>query len=320
MPFLAATLTFLVVVGILLTIFLPRAAPPDEQIRIRLKRIDKARQRAESSDMGLFVDDRLSDVPWLHSLLTHWSFIATFRKYIAQSGVKIKPGKLLLVCATAGLGAGFAVQLFFPNWLLAGAIGLAAGFVPIVFVAIKRKSRLGQFEKTFPEAIDLLGRSVRAGHAFTSGLEMIAKELPEPVSTEFQTVFDEQNFGVPLRDALLGLTKRVPLLDVQFFVVALIIQKETGGNLAEILDNLSQVIRERFKIYGEVKTKTAHGRMTAGILMALPPGIMGLMEFLSPDYIGLLFTDVWGHYMLGVAATMQIVGCLMLWKLVQTKV
>jgi tight adherence protein B len=227
---------------------------------------------------------------------------------------------LILWSLVLALGAYAVVQYFYHNSILA-ILAAAGGLLgPLAFVAFKRSRRLRAFEKNFPEAIDLLSRAVRAGHSFTTGLEMIATELPEPVAGEFRTAFEEQNFGLPLRDALLNLSERVPLIDVRFFVTALLIQKETGGNLAEILDNLSHVVRDRFRILGEVRIKTAQGRLTAGILMALPPFMVVMMRFLNPDYVNQLFTDPWGPYMLGGGAILQVIGSIMLWKIVNIEV
>jgi tight adherence protein B len=192
--------------------------------------------------------------------------------------------------------------------------------VPFSIVALKRRRRLRAFEEHFPEALDLLGRAVRAGHAFTTGLEMIATESAEPVAGEFRTAFEEQNFGLPLRDALLNMTERVPLVDVRFFVTALLIQKETGGNLAEILDGLSRVIRDRFRIYREVKTRTAQGRLTAAILISLPLGVMLALELINPAYLRVLFEDPAGPTVLAIAATMQVIGSLLLWKIIHFEV
>ena len=161
---------------------------------------------------------------------------------------------------------------------------------------------------------------MRAGHAFTTGLEMVATELPEPVAGEFKLVFDEQSFGLPLRDALMNLAERVPIVDVRFFVTALLIHKETGGNLAALLDDLSAVIRERFRLLRDVRVRTAQGRLTAGILIALPPAFVVLMRTTNPDYVTPLFTDVLGRYMLGGAVLLQIVGSIVLWKIVNIKV
>ena len=167
---------------------------------------------------------------------------------------------------------------------------------------------MAAFQRQFPEVIDLLSRSVRAGHSFASGMEIVSTDLPDPVSTEFRITFDEQRFGLPLRDALLSLCERVPLVDVRLFVIALLVQKETGGNLVEILDNLAHVIRERFRIAGEVRVRTAQGRLTAGILMALPLVMMLMLHLLDPDYIKILFVEPLGQMMLIVAGVMQVVG------------
>ncbi len=157
-----------------------------------------------------------------------------------------------------------------------------------------RTKRFQKFEEKFPEAIDTLARAVRAGHAFTTALEMIANEVSEPVAGEFRQLYEEQKFGLPVRDALLNLADRVPLVDVKFFVTAVMLQRETGGNLAEILDNLSYVIRERFKILRQVRVHTAQGRLTMVLLMALPPTIVVIMLIVNPGFIHPLFTDPWG--------------------------
>ena len=210
--------------------------------------------------------------------------------------------------------------LYFPRFPIPWLVGIVAGIVPFSMVALKRRRRLRAFEEHFPEALDLLGRAVRAGHAFTTGLEMIATESAEPVAGEFRTAFEEQNFGLPLRDALLNMTERMPLVDVRFFVTALLIQKETGGNLAEILDGLSRVIRDRFRIYREVKTRTAQGRLTAGILISLPLAVMLALELINPTYLRVLFEDPAGPMVLAIAGTMQVIGSLLLWKIIHFEV
>jgi tight adherence protein B len=179
---------------------------------------------------------------------------------------------------------------------------------------------LRRFEEYFPEALDLLNRAIRAGHAFTTGLGMIATEAPEPIAGEFRTTFEEQNFGLPLRDVLQNLCDRVPLIDVRFFVTALMIQKETGGNLSEILDNLAHVIRDRFRIYREVRVKSAHGRLTAGILMAMPPVMIFGLHLVNPHYMNVLFQDPIGPWLLWGAAGLQIAGSALLWKIVHIEV
>ena len=184
----------------------------------------------------------------------------------------------------------------------------------------RRNKRFQKFEELFPEAIDTLARAVRAGHAFTTALELIASEIADPVASEFRKLFEEQKFGMPVRDALINLTERVPLVDVKFFVTAVMLQRETGGNLAEILDNLSYVIRERFKIMRQVRVHTAQGRMTMLLLMGLPPIIIVTMQIMNPTFIRPLFDDPIGHILLVVGITLQTVGYFVIRRVIQIQV
>jgi len=172
----------------------------------------------------------------------------------------------------------------------------------------------------FPEAIDTLARAVRAGHAFTTALELISNEVAEPVASEFRKLFEEQKFGLPVRDALINLTQRVPLVDVKFFVTAVMLQRETGGNLAEILDNLSYVIRERFKIMRQVRVHTAQGRLTMVLLMSLPPVIVVVMLIMSPSFIRPLFTDPLGHTFVVSGIALQTVGYFWIRRVIRIQV
>src|SRR6516225_6594425 len=314
--------TFLVVGAVVFGIWVYTGADPtQERIRKRMTAVHRAELRGNVSQMLTLVrDEMLSDVPWIHRFLLQWSWATKLQDFIAQSGLTVKPGKILLL----GIALGFAtyiVAAFFTHFPLAALLlGLLAAALPVLFVVCKRRQRLRQFEERFPEALDLLGRAVRAGHAFTTGLEMISKECPEPLAGEFRTTFEEQNFGLPLRDALLNIAERVPLIDVRFFVTALLIQKETGGNLAEILDGLARVIRDRFRIYREVRVRTAQGRLTAGILIALPIFMGLVMSVMNPHYVGILFTDPVGPYILIAAAFFQILGSAILWKIIHFEV
>jgi tight adherence protein B len=172
----------------------------------------------------------------------------------------------------------------------------------------------------FPEAIDTLARAVRAGHAFTTAIEMIANEVSEPVAGEFRKLYEEQKFGLPVRDALMNLVERVPLVDVKFFVTAVMLQRETGGNLAEILDNLSYVIRERFKIQRQVKVFTAQGRLTMLLLMGMPPLIVVVMLITNPSFIRPLFKDPIGHAMVVIGITLQTIGYFVIRKIIRIQV
>ncbi len=319
---LIAILTFLVVTVVFLGIWVFASAEgSQEQIRKRMSAVHKAERRGEvGTGLKLVRDEMMSNVPWLHQLMIKWAWSTKLQDYLMQSGMTLRPAKLLMISAILGLGAYLGAAYFLPHFYFIVPIGIVAALLPIAFVAFKRSRRLHKFEEHFPEALDLLGRAVRAGHAFTTGLEMISKECAEPLAGEFRTAFEEQNFGLPLRDALLNLSERVPIMDVRFFVTALLIQKETGGNLAEILDGLARVIRDRFRIYREVRVRTAQGRLTAGILIALPIFMMLVLSVLNPKYMGVLFTDPKGPIVLVTAGVMQIIGSAILWKIIHFEV
>ena len=200
-------------------------------------------------------------------------------------------------------------------------VGAALGFaVPFLVLKVKRRRRLNAFEEQFPEALDLIARALKAGHAFATGLKMVADELAEPVGPEFRKTFDEQNFGLPLKDALDNLTDRIPLLDVRFFATAVMIQRETGGNLSEILENLGHVVRERFKILRQVRVYTAHGRLTGYVLLGLPAFLGVALMFINPDHMNLLFRERLGQQMLMAAIVMQFVGYMWIKKVIKIEV
>src|SRR5204863_1727775 len=201
--------------------------------------------------------------------------------------------------------------------LIGGALGFA---MPFLILRIKRTRRLRTFEEAFPEALDLVSRALKAGHAFATGLKMVADEMPEPVGPEFRKTFDEQNFGLPLKDALANLTMRIPLLDVRFFSTAVLIQRETGGNLSEILENLAHVVRERFKILRQVRVYTAHGRMTGYVLLALPAVLCVALAFINPDHMNLLFREHMGQMLLLGAIVMQTCGYMWIRQVVKIEV
>ena len=188
--------------------------------------------------------------------------------------------------------------------------------IPALDTLLRRSARVGEIQKILAQA----GMSLRAGHAFTTAIEMITDEVAEPVSGEFRQLYEEQKFGMPVRDALINLTDRMPLVDVKFFVTAVMLQRETGGNLAEILDNLSYVIRERFKIQRQVRVYTAQGRLTMALLMGMPPIIVTVMLVLNPDFIKPLFSDPIGHTLLVAGITLQTVGYFVIRKIIRIQV
>lgn len=264
--------------------------------------------------------DRLSGVGAVERLLSRAHGVSgPLEQLVTQSGLKLTVGTLVMASILAALFGYLLVK-----WLTYYTyLGLAAapmfGVIPYLVVRFYRTKRLNTFEEQFPEAIDLLARALRAGHAFPTGLQMVSDEIPEPVGGEFKLMYDRQNFGMPLNDALKGLAERIPILDAKFFATAVLTQRETGGNLSEVLDNLSVVIRDRFKVKRQVRVLTAHGRITGWILAALPPALAVILTFVSPDHMKTMVTDPLGIQMLVVGGTMQVIGTLVIRKLVNIR-
>jgi tight adherence protein B len=294
---------------------------PGSIVQGRLEAIGKGVASGKAaSEIQLIRDELLSGIPALNRFFLRWGWMTNLRALISQAGMRMRPGKLVLICAVLGFLAFESCDLTYRNMLLALLAGVLAAMLPLFYIAFKRARRFKAFERQFPEVIELLARSVRAGHSFTSGLEIVATDMADPAAGEFRTTFDEQRFGLPIRDALLSLCERVPLVDVRFFAIALLVQKETGGNLAEIMDNLAHVIRERFRIAGEVRIRTAQGRLTASILIAMPIVMLVILKVINPEYASVLFADPWGRNLLFIAACMQLVGAGLLWKIVRINV
>ncbi len=241
-------------------------------------------------------------------------------RWIDQSGMQASiSGVLLISTVLAGLLGLFAGFVARARW--AFFLGAVVGFVlPFLVLKIKRARRMRAFEEQFPEGLDLISRALKAGHAFATGLKMVADEMPEPVGPEFRKTFDEQNFGLPMKDSLDNLSFRIPLLDVRFFATAVLIQRETGGNLSEILENLAHVVRERFKILRQVRVYTAHGRFTGYVLLALPAVLAIALSFINPEHMNMLFRERMGQQMLLGALVMQAMGFLWIKHVIKIEV
>ncbi|TXT37692.1 MAG: tight adherence protein B [Planctomycetota bacterium] len=240
--------------------------------------------------------------------------------YLEQGDCKVTAEKFLMVvlgCMGAGAFAGWIIRLPAPMYPVCG---LMAGGLPWLWAWWKRRSRCKKFAAQLPDAMSLIARALRSGHSLPSALSVISDEMPTPVSTEFGMAFEEQNLGVPIDKALRSMLKRMPNLDLKFFVTAVAIQKQSGGDLAEILDKISYVIRERFKILGTVAALTAEGRLSGIVLMALPFALFLAVYALNPEYVMLLFTSEEGRKMVGVAVVMQILGAVVIKKIVNIKV
>jgi tight adherence protein B len=295
-------------------------------LRERLATVKEAAAHQPDEELALLRDEMLSKIPALDNLLRRSSRISNLQPFLEQANLKIRAGNILMLCMVGAVvmaGVGFlAAGSLPPNQaLLFAVVGMVlGGFFPYSYASYRRTKRFQKFEELFPEAIDTLARAVRAGHAFTTALELIANELSEPVASEFRKLFEEQKFGLPVRDALMNLAERMPLVDVKFFVTAVMLQRETGGNLAEILDNLSYVIRERFKIMRQVRVYTAQGRLTMMLLMGLPPVIVITMLLTSPAFIRPLFADPIGHVLVVAGVVLQTFGYFVIRKIIQIQV
>ena len=255
-------------------------------------------------------------------LLEKYRLHGRLQELLEQAGLKWNVSRLVHACLGMFL-LGFLLAWYIPppfyrRFALLAAAGMGA--LPALLVLRKRKSRLRKFEEQFPDSLEFVARSMRAGHAFSVSLEMIHREFQEPLAGEFRRAFDEHNLGLPLEVALQNLSKRVPILDVHFFVSAVLLQKRTGGNLAEILDKLAYVIRERFKLRGRIRAISAHGRMTGLALTSIPIGVAVLMFFVNPAYVQFFFEDEVGQMMLGVAVFLQLAGYLVIRKIVSIEI
>ena len=261
--------------------------------------------------------------PQLEVWLEHLALLEKTRKLLQQAGVDWTPGGLLLAMAGGAVGAAVLSLILPALFVWPGTSAVAAVFcaaLPYFFLRRKRTRRLAAFEEQFPEALDFLARSMRAGHAFTISLRMASEDLPDPLGLEFRTLFNEQNLGAPLDTALDNLADRVPLLDVRFFVSAVVLQKQTGGNLGEILTRLGQVIRGRFQLKGQVKAASAHARVTALVLTILPAATAVLMMMAAPAYLQSMLNDPDGKKLIAGSIVGQIVGQLVIRKIIRIKV
>src|SRR5947209_5007601 len=289
-------------------------------IKDRLAAERKSPERAPEEELALLRDEQLSQIPALDTFLRRSTRVSDLQKMLAQADMSLRVSNFLGISALTGVAATIIAYVLSKRVEVAW-IALLVGFVlPYSYASMRRNKRFEKFEELFPEAIDTLARAVRAGHAFTTALEMITDEVAEPVSGEFRQLFEEQKFGMPVRDALLNLTERMPLVDVKFFVTAVMLQRETGGNLAEILDNLSYVIHERFKIQRQVRVYTAQGRLTMALLMGMPPIIVMVMRVIEPDFIRPLFTDPIGHILLFAGIILQTMGYFVIRKIIRIQV
>jgi tight adherence protein B len=286
----------------------------------RLRDVSAVDDPAAEGDSTVVKQRVSGPLPLLDKIVSRTHAGSWLGRLIEKAGVKTTPGAVAMISLTLA-ASGALIAFLFTGLPWAGALAAASGAaMPILWLVHKRSVRLKKFEEQFPEALDLLSRAIRAGHAFQTAMGMVADELPDPVGPEFKKAFDQQNYGLPLREALNELSERVSTLDVRFFVTAVLIQRDTGGNLAEILDNLAHVVRERFKIRRQIRVHTAHGRFTGYVLLALPAALGIALSFINPEHMNLLFRERMGQMMLIGAIVMQTVGFIWIRQVIKIEV
>jgi tight adherence protein B len=295
-----------------------------DQKRARLqKRLSDALLHSAHTDdveVVLARNELMSEIPWVNRSLLRLQAALQLKRMLDQADLHITPSRLLMFSGMAGILAALAVSVVSESILLVFAGGLSAASVPFVHVWWKRKQRFDQFLELLPDALDLISRSLSAGHAFAESLHMVSTEMPEPIAGEFRKTYEEQNLGLSLKLALENLVDRVPLLDLRMCVTAVMIQRETGGNLAEILEKVAYTIRERFRIMGDLKTLTTSSRISAWLLCGLPIFVAIGVTLMNPDYMSVLWKDPRGHYLIGTALIMQVTGMFIVRKILDIKI
>ncbi|HET9526382.1 MAG TPA: type II secretion system F family protein [Pyrinomonadaceae bacterium] len=274
----------------------------------------------EDVDVVLARNELMSEIPWVNRTMISLQAALHLKRMLDQADLHITPSRLLMFSVMAGLLGGLAASVltvFIPIMILAG---LVCASIPLLHVWWKRKKRFDAFLEQLPDALDLISRALSAGHAFSEALHMVSLEMPDPIAAEFRKAYEEQNLGLSVKLALENLTARMPILDLKMCVTAILIQRETGGNLAEILEKVAYTIRERFRILGDLKTLTTSSRMSAWLLCALPIFVAMAVTVMNPDYMSVLWKDPRGHYLIAAALIMQITGMLIVRKILRIKI
>jgi tight adherence protein B len=274
----------------------------------------------EDVDVILAREELMSEIPWLNRTLVRMAAAMRLKKILDQADLHITVTRLLMFALMAGILAALAASVIVPEMLIIVACGAVGTLLPFVHVWWKRKKRFDSFLEYLPDTLELMSRALAAGHAFPETLHMVSTEMPDPISSEFRKTYEEQNLGLSLKLALENLTQRMPLLDLRLCVTAILIQRETGGNLAEILEKVAYTIRERFRIMGDLKTLTTSSRLSAWLLCGLPIFVAVAVTAMNPDYMSILWKDPRGHKLIFAAIFMQTTGMLVVRKILKIKI
>lgn len=293
-----------------------------KRARLRQRLAEALLHSAHTEDIEVVLarNELMSEIPALNRVLIRVQAALHLKQMLDQADLQITPSRLVMFSGMAGMLAALSVSMISISILMMIGAGLVAAALPFVHVYWKRKKRFDQFLEHLPDALDLMSRALAAGHAFSESMHMVSSEMPEPIATEFRKTYEEQNLGLSLKLALENLTDRIPLLDLRMCVTAVLIQRETGGNLAEILEKVAHTIRERFRIMGDLKTLTTSSRMSAWLLCGLPIFVTFAITVLNPEYMAVLWKDQRGHYLIATALMLQVTGMLIVRKILRIKI
>lgn len=296
-------------------------SPQQRTMKRRLRGSGKrAEEKEKSAEQDILRKRKLSDVAWIQEWLSSLSNLGGLEQLLQQANSQIPMGVFLLLSGCSGM----IVCLIgaFRDWglLIALGMGLAGAFIPWMYIRFKRKKRFAEFQRQLPDGLDLMARALRAGHAFSVGMKMVGDEFSDPIGPEFGRTVEEISFGIDVPEALGNLTHRVDCVDLKFFVTALTVQRETGGNLAEIIEAISRLIRQRYELFGRIRSLSAEGRLSGYILFGLPFVMAGVLWYLNEEYMSLLFEDPVGHMMIGGAGLMMCIGAFVMKNMCQIKV
>lgn len=315
-------LAFVAVVLLLEGLYLVWDANKSPEAKKIERRLHMLAAGAGTDEETSFLKQRmLSEIPAMQRLLLGMPRVHQLDRLLEQSGLKLSVGRLLLFILLAGVATYGLARLFLHiPWIFSLVLAASAASLPYFYVLRCRNLRINNIERQLPDALDLICRALRAGHAFPAGMQMVGEEMPEPIAGEFRITHEEVNFGIALQQALLNMAARVPSTDLRYFVIAVLIQRETGGNLTEVLENLSTLIRERFKLLEKVRVLAAEGKLSAWILVILPFVVAGVINILNPEFMKVLWTDPMGLKMVGAAMVMMVLGGLWMRQIVNIHV
>lgn len=321
-PFLIFFSVFSAILGVYFILVDTDSTIPMVKVRKRLKGIYRDELVDADTDKGtvnILREGSFSDIPALHRHLEKKEWAQNLDHFLIQANTSLAVGQFALLSVFLGVFGIIAGYFFTKSVIVAVPSGLFACLFPYFYVRFLRKRRINLFAQQFPDALELMARALRAGHALPISFKLVGDELPNPIGPEFERTFEEQNLGITLEEALNKLTKRVDLLDLKYFVTAVLIQRTTGGNLAEVLDKISYIIRERFKLKNQIKALTAESRLSGIVLGALPIAIGIVIYLMNPNYIKTLYYETAGNYLVGASIMLQILGFLTIKKIVNIK-